>query len=140
LANLNRIILIGRLTADPEARNTMDGLPMAKFRLAVDRVPNGTDFIDIVVWRELADFTANSLKKGALVLVDGRIQNRSFEDQAGQRRYVTEVVAKVVQMLDKKTAANQPAMASEEPALPAWGAEPEEESVDDTDLVSDLPF
>jgi single-strand DNA-binding protein len=140
LANLNRIILVGRLTADPEVRNTMDGMPMAKFRLAVDRVPNGADFIDIVAWRQLAEFAAGSLKKGALALVDGRIQNRSFEDQAGQRRYVTEVVAKAVQLLDKKAPTGQPTAASEEPALPAWGAEPEEESVDDADLVSDLPF
>jgi len=132
VANLNRIILVGRLTADPETRNTMDGLPMAKFRLAVDRIQNGTDFIDVIAWRRLAEVCADLLKKGSLVLVEGRIQNRAFEDQSGQRRWVTEVVARSMQLMDRK-ADNQNARKPEASAA-------KEEVVEDLDLASDLPF
>ena len=131
MANLNRIILIGRLTADPEARTTMDGIPMAKFRLAVNRQrQSGTDFVDVIAWRRAAEVCSDYLKKGILVLVEGRIQIRSFEDQTGQRRWATEVVARNVQMLDKAQAAE------------TRNPQPEssEELVGDTDLESDLPF
>ena len=110
MANLNRIILVGRLTADPEGRSTADGTAVTKFRLAVDRpVPgvkreDSTDFIDVVTWQRLAEVSAQYLKKGRLVLVEGRIQNRSFDDQAGQRRWVTEVVARSMTMLEGKPA------------------------------------
>jgi single-strand DNA-binding protein len=135
LANLNRIILVGQLTADPEARLTVDGLPMAKFRMAVNRPmaggSNGTDFIDIVAWRKLAETSGEYLKKGRLVLVEGRIQNRSFDDQAGQRRWVTEVVARNMTMLDRSD-------------NPSAKTDPEhntdDEFVDDADLAGDLPF
>lgn len=140
MANLNRIILVGRLTADPEVRNTMDGMAMAKFRLAVNRIQNGIDFIDVVAWRQLAEFAGGALKKGALTLVDGRIQNRAFEDQTGKRRWVTEVVAKAVHPLEQKAGAAVSAKAVEaEPALPDWSSVAEEVP-DDTDLASDLPF
>lgn len=131
MANLNRIILIGRLTSDPEGRATLDGIPMSKFRVAVDRQrQSGTDFIDVVAWRRPAEFCSEYLKKGSLVLVEGRIQVRSFEDQTGQRRWATEVVARNVQMLDKaKTQSPSGA-----------GPQPEEEFVDDADLAGDLPF
>ena len=79
MANLNRIILIGRLTADPEARFTVDGTPMTKFNLAVNRfqkegAPQAADFINVVSWRRLAEICGQYLKKGRLVLVEGRIQ------------------------------------------------------------------
>jgi single-strand DNA-binding protein len=137
LANLNRIILVGRLAADPESRSTMEGLPIAKFKLAVSRPmaqgATGTDFIDVVAWRKLAEICGQYLKKGRLVLVEGRIQNRSFENQVGQRSWVTEVVASNMTMLDQPSAAPAPAAFASE-------AEAEEEAVDDTDLASDLPF
>lgn len=123
MANLNRIILAGRLTADPEARTTLEGLPMTKFRLAVDRPQGGADFIDIVTWRRLAEVSSDYLKKGQLVLVEGRIQIRSFEDQTGQRRWVTEVVAKDMKMLEKSKMGTV-----------------NEEIVDDAELGGDLPF
>jgi single-strand DNA-binding protein len=136
LANLNRIILIGRLTADPELRSTTEGLPLAKFRLAVDRPAtsrgeNGADLIDIVAWRDLAE-ACGQLKKGQLALVEGRIQNRTFEDQSGQRRWVTEVVAKNMTQLEKG-----PGSRAKEEAKVAVA---EEDMVDDSGLESDLPF
>ena len=133
MANLNRIILVGRLTADPEARTTLDGLPMTKFRLAVGRQQqSGTDFIDIVAWRRVAEVCSEYFKKGRLVLVEGRIQIRSFEDQTGQRRWATEVVARDVQLLDKTQ--NQKEERGKREALES------EEFVDDSELSSDLPF
>lgn len=139
MANLNRIILVGRLTADPEARATVDGLPTTKFRLAVNRPVagggTGTDFIDIVTWRRLAEVCGEYLKKGQLVLVEGRIQNRSFEDQMGQRRWVTEVVARNMTMLERSEVRSP----KSEKTLDI-GPGTDEEVVDDAELESDLPF
>lgn len=139
--------MIGRLTADPESRATADGMAVTKFRLAVDRPLSGvkrednTDLIDIVAWQRLAEVCAQYLKKGRLVLVEGRIQNRSFEDQAGQRRWVTEVVARNMTMLEKGPATgNQPTVTSEQPATAGNQPVTDEEFVDDAELESDLPF
>jgi single-strand DNA-binding protein len=129
VANLNRIILVGRLTSDPETRSTMDGLSMAKFKLAVERPMGGSDFIDIVAWGKAAEI-GNNLKKGKLVLVEGRVQIRSFDDQLGQRRWATEVVVRTIQALEKSGPSSQ------RPAAPL----PDEEIVEDADLASDLPF
>lgn len=102
---LNRIVLIGRLTADPQLRYTQSGTAVANFRIAVDRPrvnPQGereTDFIDIVAWQRLAETCANNLNKGRLVAVDGRLQIRDYEYE-GQKRRVAEVVAENVRFLD----------------------------------------
>ncbi len=138
MANLNRIILIGRLTADPEARYTVDGTPMTKFRLAVNRfqregLPQTADFIDIVTWRRLAEISGQYLKKGKLILVEGRIQVRSFSDETGQRKWVTEVVARNMQMLDR---APKEAAPTNEPA--GSGQSLDEEEVPEPE--DDLPF
>ncbi|HHT37111.1 MAG: single-stranded DNA-binding protein [Candidatus Wallacebacter cryptica] len=103
---LNRIILIGRLVADPQLRYTQSGLAVTSFTIAVDRSfvsQNGereTDFIDIVTWRKLAETCANHLNKGRLVAVEGRLQIRSYDDRDGIRRKAAEVVAEQVQFLD----------------------------------------
>ncbi len=103
---LNRVILIGRLTADPELRYTQSGTAVANFRLAVDRPflnqsgEREADFIPIVVWDKQAENCANYLNKGRLVAVDGRLQVRSYDAQDGSRRWVTEVVAQDVRFLD----------------------------------------
>jgi single-strand DNA-binding protein len=102
---LNRIVLIGRLTRDPELKYTQNNIPVANFALAVDREfknSNGekeVDFVDIIVWRKLAEIVANNLQKGRLVAVEGRLQVRSYEKD-GQKRRVSEVVADRVQFLD----------------------------------------
>lgn len=104
---LNRVILIGRLTRDPELRYTPSGVPVAHFSLAVDRTftnqqgERETDFIDIVVWRKLAETVANHLTKGRLAAVQGRLQVRSYETQDGQKRRVWEVVGDQVAFLDR---------------------------------------
>lgn len=100
---LNRVILIGRLTRDPELRYTTTGTAVATFTVAIDRKfnRNETDFIPIVTWNKLAELCANYLGKGRLVAVEGRLQVRSYENQEGQRRWVTEVIADEVRFLDK---------------------------------------
>lgn len=105
---LNRTILVGRLTKDPELRYTASGVATASFALAVNRTftnqqgEREADFINVVVWRKAAESVANYLKKGSLAGVDGRIQTRSYEGQDGKRIYVTEVVAESVQFLEPK--------------------------------------
>ena len=103
---LNRIVLIGRLTRDPELRYTpANGVAVATFTLAVDRrfsKQKETDFIPIVVWRNQAENCAKYLGKGSQVAVEGRLQIRSYEDREGQRRTAAEVVADSVQFLDTR--------------------------------------
>jgi single-strand DNA-binding protein len=101
---LNRIVLIGRLTKDPELRYTQTGTGVCTFTLAVDRPKykdreKETDFINIVVWQKQAENCANYLTKGKLAAVDGRLQIRSYDGQDGQKRWVTEVVAETVRFL-----------------------------------------
>jgi len=108
---INRVILVGRLTRDPELRYTPSGVAVATFTLAVNRNftnqqgEREADFINCVVWRRPAENVANYLKKGSLAGVDGRLQTRSYEDQTGRRVFVTEVVADSVQFLEPKSAA-----------------------------------
>lgn len=102
----NKVILIGRLTRDPELRYTANGVAVATFTLAVDRPylnnqgQRETDFIRIVVWQKLAEVCANNLGKGRLVAVEGRLQVRSYESSDGQKRQVSEVIGENVRFLD----------------------------------------
>jgi single-strand DNA-binding protein len=104
---INKVVLIGRLTRDPELRFTPGtGVAVSTFTLAVDRNyvsqsgQKEADFIPIVCWRKLAEIVANNLSKGRLVAVAGSIQTRKYQDQDGSNRYVTEVVADDVKFLD----------------------------------------
>lgn len=104
---LNRVILIGRLTRDPELRYTPSGVAVTQFTLAVDRPftsqggEREADFIPVVVWRQAAEACANYLRKGRLTSVEGRIQVRNYENNEGKRVYVTEVVADNVRFLER---------------------------------------
>lgn len=106
---MNRVMLIGRLTAKPELRYTGSNVPFARFSLAVDRTFSNaqgqkeTDFINIVVWRKQAENVCNFLDKGRLVSVEGRIQTGSYDDKDGNKRYTTDVVADSVQFLESKS-------------------------------------
>lgn len=105
---LNSICLVGRLTKDVDLRYTPSNVAVATFTLAVNRTfknENGdreADFINCVMWRQQAEKLANWAKKGALIGVTGRIQTRSYDNQQGQRVYVTEVVAETFQLLESK--------------------------------------
>lgn len=106
---LNRIVIIGRLTRDPEMRQTPSGTAVCTFTLAVDRSfksANGereTDFIPVVAWRQLGENCAQYLAKGKLAAVDGRLQLRRYEDKDGSKRTAAEVVADNVRFLSPKS-------------------------------------
>ncbi|EAC6346122.1 TPA: single-stranded DNA-binding protein [Listeria monocytogenes] len=105
---MNRVVLVGRLTKDPDLRYTPAGVAVATFTLAVNRAftnqsgEREADFIQCVVWRKPAENVANFLKKGSMAGVDGRIQTRNYEDNDGKRVFVTEVVAETVQFLEPR--------------------------------------
>lgn len=105
---MNRVCLVGRLTAKPELRYTSSNIPYARFALAVNRTFNNaqgqreTDFINIVVWRRQAENVANYLDKGSQVSVEGRIQTGSYTDKDGNKRYTTDIAADSVQFLDTR--------------------------------------
>ncbi len=105
---INRAILVGRLTKDPELRRTSNDIPVTTFTVAVNRTfknqqgEQQADFINCVVWRRQAENVAQYVNKGSLVGVEGRIQTRSYEDNEGVRKYVVEIVADSVQFLEPK--------------------------------------
>lgn len=106
---LNKTFLQGRLVADPELRHTTNGVAWASFRLAVDRDfknketgERQADFLSVVAWRQTAVFVEKYLSKGRMVIVEGKLQSRTYDDQEGNRRYITEVVADNVYFADSK--------------------------------------
>ena len=107
---INNVVLVGRLTKDPDLKYTGNGTAVATFTLAVNRNftnqsgEREADFINCVIWRKPAETLANYAKKGVLIGVTGRIQTRSYDNQQGQRVYVTEVVADNFQLLESKKA------------------------------------
>ena len=150
---LNCAVLMGRLVADPELRTTPNGISVTTFRIAVDRsyVRQGeerqADFIDIVAWRQTADFVTRYFRKGSMIAVQGSIQTRSYEDKTGNKRTAVEVVADNVSFCGSKAesgtaggAAMRPATAA--PAAPAasfsTGGMGDFESIEDDD--DSLPF
>lgn len=119
---INNVVLVGRLTRDAELRYTPQDQAVATFNLAVNRNfknqsgEREADFINCVIWRQAAENLANWAKKGSLIGITGRIQTRSYENQQGQRVYVTEVVADSFQILEKRdNSANQSSMDSQMP-------------------------
>ena len=109
---MNKVILVGRLTRDPEVKYTPSGRMVATFTLAVDRPftaaakekgEREADFVPIVVWGNTAEFCGNYLNKGSKILVDGRLQLRTYDGKDGQRRYVTEVIANSIEALERRT-------------------------------------
>ena len=106
---LNRAILMGRLVADPELRQTPNGVSVCSFRIAVDRNysrdrERQTDFIDIVAWRQTAEFVSRYFTKGKMIIIEGSIQTRNYEDKNGNKRTAVEVVADNVQFGESKNA------------------------------------
>jgi len=107
---LNRVVLMGRLTADPEHKQTQGGLAVTSFTIAVDRNfadkatgKREADFISVVAWRGTADFICKYFSKGSLIAIDGSIQTRNYEDKNGVKRYVTEVVVDNVSFTGEKS-------------------------------------
>lgn len=106
---MNKVILMGRLTKDVEVRTTGSGLKVANFTLAVDRdFSEGADFLNCIAWRQPAEYLAQYAEKGFRVLFEGRVQTRTYEDNEGDTRYVTEFVADNVKVLDYKEKKEEP--------------------------------
>lgn len=107
MASLNKVILIGNLTRDPELRYTPNGTPVASFGLAVNRrfkEREDVTYVNIVVWSKLAELCGDFISKGSPVAIDGRLQSRSWETEDGAKRSVLEVVAENIQFLGRKPA------------------------------------
>lgn len=138
MASLNRVILIGNLTRDPELRFTAGGKPVASFGLAVNRnytnkqgeKVQAVDYFNIVTWNRQAELCAEYVRKGTPIALEGRLQSRSWETEDGQKRSVVEVVAERVQFLGKPAAKGDAGGAADSP----------EEALDDFDLSEDIPF
>lgn len=131
----NKVILVGNLVSDPELKSTTSGVNVTRFRIAVGRrfAKNGeTDFIDIVAWRNTAEFVCRYFSKGKPILVSGALQNRSWTDSEGNKRYATEIVADEVSFVGSKGDNGQAA-----PSAPTYGDTSGYETLDDD---SDLPF
>ena len=147
MASFNKVILIGNLVADPELKQTQSGIAVTSFSIAVSRKFNRdssqqqTDFFNIVCWRSTAEFVTKYFSKGKSILVCGSLQTRTWTDQQGQKRYITEVVADEVSFVERKSdgaGSGIPPMMNAEPA-------PYSNASKDTDFEEmatdeDLPF
>ncbi|GAA8615889.1 single-stranded DNA-binding protein [Helicobacter pylori] len=140
---INRVILVGRLTKDPEFRTTPSGVEVATFTLAVNRTftnaqgEREADFINVVVFRKQAKNVNDYLSKGSLAGVDGRVQSRNYENNEGRRVFVTEVVADSVQFLDSKGSNQQKNQSQQQGQAPAGNnpfANDNNANIDDDDL------
>lgn len=147
--DLNKVMLIGNITQDPEVRTTPGGVSVTSFGLATNFVwtdqggqkQEKAEFHNIVAWRRLADIIGQYLHKGSKVYIEGRLQTRSWDDQSGNKRYRTEVVADNMIMLDRKGQgsssgpSNEPSYAQPEPPMQSKPQSTEEEI-----SVEDIPF
>ena len=150
---LNHIVIMGRLARDPELRRTQAGVPVASFRLAVDRDfrdkttgERATDWIDVVAWRQTGEFVSRYFSKGRMAVVEGRLQIREWTDKEGNKRRTAEVVASNVYFADSKPNYGQGSgqktagKKDDDFGLPA-GFQPGEDSFADlADDDGDLPF
>ena len=146
--NFNKVILGGRLTADPELKQTQSGIPVVSFSIAVNRryqskdAPQQTDFFNVTAWRATAEFVSKYFRKGSSICITGTIQNRTWTDQQGVKHYATDIIADEVSFVDSRSesssaapytpdAYNSPSFSSDNASAPKF----EELQTDD-----DLPF
>lgn len=150
---MNKVILMGRLTKDPEVKKTQSNLSVCSFSIAVDRRfkdSNGnkqTDFINCVAWRTAADIIGNYFHKGSRILVTGSLQSRSYDDQAGNKRTVIEVLVEEVEFVDPKQTQGQAQTQEEVRPIPPMPQMPGEEEAaimqaeaDAAEVEESLPF
>lgn len=139
---MNKVLLVGRLTAKPELRYTSTNTPYTRFSVAVNRTftnANGereTDFINVVVWRKQAENVCNYLNKGSLVSIEGRLQTGNYTDKDGNKRYTTDVAADNVQFLESK--AQSQGRANDESSTPYDFQEPSNDVSVDSDPFADF--
>lgn len=144
--SLNKVFLMGRLTADPELKQTQSGTSVVSFSIAVDRRFNKdeqkkADFISCVAWRTTAEFVAKYFSKGSMIALVGELQTRTWEDQNGQKRYATEVIASEVSFCGSKNNTEGNSYATEERApAPAFSAPAPAPNFEEVSGDEDLPF
>ncbi len=145
---MNKVMLVGRLTQDPEMKSTQSGQSLCTFGLATNRVwtdsdtkqkQEKTEFHNIVLWGRLAEISSQYLSKGNLVLIEGRIQTRSWEDNSGNKRYRTEIVGENVQFGPKSAQNSAPQKKKEEDIPVIQEKENSSDNNDEID-VKDIPF
>ena len=134
--NLNKVILGGRMTADPELKQTPQGVSVTSFSVAVNRRGKDaqTDFINCVAWRQTADFICRFFKKGSSICISGSIQTRTWNDQQNNKRYATEVVAEEAYFVDAKGVAPAGSFGADAPAFQTQESAKFEEVAGDDDL------
>lgn len=143
LAELNRVFLIGRLTKDPEVRQTSNGTPVTNFTIAINRkykntsgeLKEDTTYVGVVAWQKLAELCKQFLAKGRAVLVEGKMQNRSWETEDGQKRSTLEIRADRIEFLDRESRSDSAGSSAEAAESQPVSTEPAAEKSDD-----DLPF
>ena len=134
--NLNKVILGGRMTADPELKQTPQGISVTSFSIAVNRRGKDaqTDFINCVAWRQTADFICRFFKKGSSICISGSIQTRTWNDQQNNKRYATEIVAEEAFFVDAKADAPAGFGGNDAPTFQSTDAPRLEEIASDDDL------
>ncbi|MBP5491883.1 MAG: single-stranded DNA-binding protein [Clostridiales bacterium] len=154
---MNKVILMGRLTKDPEVKQTPSNIAVCSFTIACDRrfkTQSGerqSDFINCVAWRQQATLLGNYFHKGSRIAIVGSLQSRSYDDQSGQKRYVTEVVVDEIEFVDTKSESqgssvpSAPAQSAQATVVaqtppPAQQIDPGFEASMDSDDSSNLPF
>ena len=138
--NFNKVILGGRMVNTPELKKTTSGVSVTSFSIAVNRTHSKdkeqqADFINVTAWRNTAEFITKYFQKGKSILIVGSLQTRTWTDQNGQKRYVTEVVAEEAQFVEKK---GEGAAAGATPA--PYGASPKDVAFEEMSTDDDLPF
>ena len=155
---MNKVVLVGRITKDPELKYTTNNIPVAQFTIAVNRTYQSksgekqADFINCVVWRQQAENFAKYMRKGSLIGIDGQIQTRNYDDANGVRRYVTEVICDSIHFLEPKSSGrsdgfsdyqdmNQYEAPKQNQKAPEQQKNPFEDMSSDFDISNDdLPF
>ena len=148
--NFNKVILGGRLTSDPELKQTQTGIPVVSFTVAVNRrfagkdAPQQADFFNVTAWRATAEFVTRYFRKGSSICVVGSLQNRSWEDQQGQKRYATDIVADEVQFVDSRsegtTGTAQQGYTPDAYNAPSFSSAPSAPNFEEVASDDDLPF
>lgn len=145
---LNRVILMGRLVADPELKTTPSGISVTSFRIAVERSyakageERQADFINIVCWRNTAEFVCKYFSKGSLIALEGQLQTRSYQDKDGTNKYMVEVLADKVSFTGEKTERQEskPQSCPKQTGTPVAYSNGSDRAFEEMPLDDDLPF
>ncbi|BED91814.1 MAG: single-stranded DNA-binding protein [Candidatus Improbicoccus pseudotrichonymphae] len=146
---LNLVAMIGRLTANPELRHTLNDLPMTRFSIAVQRSyaqqgkERQTDFFDVIAWRSTAEFVCNYFGKGQLIAVEGSMQTRTYQDANGVKRKIYEIIASNIHFVESKNSGNASTSSDDEVPPPdeaPYSSGSDQDFMSSGDADNDLPF